>query len=400
MKVGVDLTNLSPEYSGGVATFSFGLVKGLSKLSSEILVFSTHENYTFLKTQFTNYSVKVVPVNLGRMRPLFFKIFRLIAAVVKNYKLIKFLDSIIPSKVSRDIENSVDVLLAPTVTLLFPAIRIPTILCIHDIQQEFYPQNFSLKIRMARWVSYRVSCWSASLVQASSLYIKDCLLSKFQFMHPDNIFVAFEGVDFQAFKGKSINEDLEATSSFPKGNFLFYPAQLWPHKNHMMLLDSLAIFRDKNGYEIDCVLTGQDYGSLKDVEYKIKTLALSKIHYLGRVSMERMIWLYSNCAAVLALGAHESSSLAVREGALFGKPIICTAIPPNEEVQELLNVWLTSSSNPDQLEEKFERLFIHHSSKIFEWFAMNKEKVTKFNWDEIAKIYFEKMLYLTSKNYD
>lgn len=400
MKVGVDLTNLSEEYSGGVATFSFGLVKGLSKLSSEILVFSTYENYAFLETQFANYSVKVVPVNLGRARPLFFKTFRLIAAVIKNYKLINFLDGIVPSKISRDIENLVDVLLAPTVTLQFPAIRIPTILCIHDIQQEFYPQNFSLKIRMARWVSYRVSCWSASLVQASSLYIKECLLNKFQFIHPDNIFVAFEGVDFQAFKGKSTNECLEAPSTFPKSKFLFYPAQLWPHKNHMMLLDSLAIFRDKNGYEIDCVLTGQDYGSLKGVEHKIKTLALSKVHYLGRVSMDRMIWLYSNCAAVLALGTHESSSLAVREGALFGKPIICSAIPPNEEVQEFLNVWLTSSSNPDQLEEKFERLFIHHSSKILEWFAMNEEKVKKFNWDEIAKIYFEKMLYLTSKNYD
>lgn len=400
MKVGVDLTNLSAEYSGGVATFSLGLVKGLSKLSSKILVFSTYENYAFLEAQFANYSIKVVPLNLGRTRPLLFKVFRLIAAVIKNYKLINFLDSIIPSKASRDIENSVDVLLAPTVTLQFPAIKIPTILCIHDIQQEFYPQNFSIKILMARWVSYRVSCWSASLVQASSLYIKECLLNKFQFMHPDNIFVAFEGVDFQAFKGKDINKDLEAPASFLKGKFLFYPAQLWPHKNHMMLLDSLAIFRDKNGFEIDCVLTGQDYGFLREVEHKIKNLGLCKVHYLGRVSMDRMIWLYGNCTAVLALGVHESSSLAVREAALFGKPIICSAIPPNEEVQEFLNVWLTSSSNPGQLEEKFERLFIDNSSEILEWFALNEEKVKKFNWDEIAKIYFEKMLYLTSKNYD
>ncbi|MFZ8477744.1 hypothetical protein ACO1MN_15895, partial [Staphylococcus aureus] len=82
-------------------------------------------------------------------------------------------------------------------TLPFPAARVPGILCIHDIQQEFHPEYFSLRESAARWGSYRLSCWAAFAVQASSQFVKDCLLEKFRFLAADKIFVAPEGVDFQ-----------------------------------------------------------------------------------------------------------------------------------------------------------------------------------------------------------
>src|SRR4029077_18856027 len=50
-----------------------------------------------------------------------------------------------------------------------------------------------------------------------------------------------------------------------QGDFLFYPAQLWPHKNHVNLFAALKLLKDQ-GRMISLVLTGADHGNRAHLE--------------------------------------------------------------------------------------------------------------------------------------
>src|SRR5207253_1351991 len=58
-----------------------------------------------------------------------------------------------------------------------------------------------------------------------------------------------------AFDGNAIREKYGI-----KGEFLFYPAQFWAHKNHVNLLHALRLLHDEHSLELRLVLTGSDQG--------------------------------------------------------------------------------------------------------------------------------------------
>jgi glycosyltransferase involved in cell wall biosynthesis len=284
------------------------------------------------------------------------------------------------------IEQFVDVLIVPTAKLNFFGLKTPSILCVHDIQHEYHPELFTFAKRVIRWGAYRASCWKATAVQASSMYIRNCLLEKFTFLDPRKIFLAPEGVDLNDFSTASPVERPPAIGELRAESFVFYPAQLWPHKNHLLLVDALAIFRDRTGVELPCVLTGYDYGHWQRVQERAGEHGLKHVYFLGRVRFPEMLWLYRNCRGVLALGFHESSSLPVREGAVFGKPLICANIPPNVETRQFLHLRLFDKDNAVDLANALSEL-LDPGSALSRDSCENANIVKIFDWASIAETY-------------
>jgi glycosyltransferase involved in cell wall biosynthesis len=400
MRIGIDLIGINPLYSGGVSTFSIGLAKGLaraSKKSDSITVFISEINENHLKSVLHDVPVKFVKIKTLRARGWVLNFLLLISWITRNFKILFYFDKYFRSSESIEMEREVDIIIIPTTTLTFFALRVPTILCPHDIQQEYYPEFFTKKERIYRWVAYRLSCWAATSIQVSSLYIKNCIIEKFEFIHPNKIFIAYEGVDLEAFNSEKKVENTELSKLINNEFFAFYPAQIWPHKNHMLLLSSLVNFRDKHGFEMLCILTGQDYGYWSTLLKKIKDLKLKKIIYLGKVDFENVIWLYQNCGVVLALGLHESSSLPLREGAVFGKQLICTNIPPNVEIQNLLSLRLVDCIDSKELSVELDNVLMRNK-EIIAREQNNMNCMNVFDWNEIAQIYLNESSKILSKN--
>ena len=388
MRIGIDLTKLDRDYVGGVATFADGLTNGLirsSSASDEIVVFGTSKNEKDLLARFSAPRVSVVKLYEWRGHRYLTGLLSYAGLAFGTFKFPYFYDRLFRSTVSGKIDCLVDFLIVPTTTLGLTSCRAPTILCVHDIQQEFHPEYFSLRERLSRWGRYRLSCWAASAVQASSHFVKNCLLEKFKFLSPEKIFVSAEGVDFSKFRLGADRQPPQMAEAIDPKNFLFYPAQLWPHKNHLLLIEALALFRDRNGYEISCILTGEDCGMGVAIAAEISRKKLSKIRYLGKVPFLELLWLYHHCRAVLALGLHESSSLPLREGAVFGKPLICSDIAPNKELAETLFLMMFSSRDAMNLTKSIELL--NSDDDGFRKSKANEEAVKCFNWDRIAKDY-------------
>jgi glycosyltransferase involved in cell wall biosynthesis len=389
MKIGIDLTKFDASYSGGVASFALGLTHGLinSAASSDcIVLLATRRNRDDLTLRFKRDNVSVVEVDDGVRHRYVIALLGYLGFVCNIFKLPYWYERAFRSDYAKKIESAIDVLIAPMTTLSLPSGRVPSILCVHDIQHEYHPDYFSFRERAARWGSYRLSCWAASAVQASSQFVKDCLLEKFQFLPAGKIFIAPEGVDFEAFNPEAPMERPPAEVDIEPGSFLFYPAQLWPHKNHLLLVDALVAFRARNGHEMPCLLTGQDCGMLEPIVAAISRSGLSKVRYLGKVPFPELLWLYANCRAVLALGLHESSSLPLREGAVFGKPLICSDIPPNRELRNDLFVLPFACRSAADLSAKFDVL-ASADAVLADRSMENKDSVRRFNWETIASQY-------------
>jgi len=389
VKLGVDLTRFDASYSGGVSTFALGLTHGLISAiprSDRVVLLATSRNSKDLARRFEADDVSVVEIEEAGHHRFVLSLLGYLGFVFWTFKLPYCYNHLFRSNVAARIESAIDVLIAPMTTLSLPSGRVPSILCVHDIQHEYHPEHFSFRERASRWGAYRLSCWAASAIQASSQFVKDCLLERFRFLPADKIFIAPEGVDFESFNPQAPMEPSPMAADFVPNSFLFYPAQLWPHKNHLLLVEALAAFRDSHGYEMPCLLTGQDCGMLEPITAAIKRSGLSQVRYLGKVPFTQLLWLYANCRAVLALGLHESSSLPLREGAVFGKPLICSDIPPNEELARDLFLLPFSCQSSIDLSKRFDEL-ISFELLLYEKSMQNKSKVCRFNWEAIASKY-------------
>ena len=389
MRIGIDYCGYNPKYPGGLHNFSLGLTKGLLNSvghADSIVIIASSNNESAVKALLANLPVTFITVSIGKWTRYINWALWVFAWAIRKFKLRFWWDRYFRSRTMKFIDESVDVVIIPTAVLNFHALKTPSILCVHDIQQEYHPEFFPLAKRIIRWGSYRASCWRAAAIQASSKYISDCLIEKFAFIEPAKVFIAHEGVDFGEFSLTPQGERPEGLGDLGVDGFVFYPAQLWPHKNHLLLIDALAMFRDKTGFELPCVLTGYDYGHWRMVQDRIGEHELKCVYYLGRVSHSQMLWLYGNCRAVLALGLHESSSLPVREGAVFGKPLICVSIAPNIETQEFLRLRLVDKDNPIDLAGAFTEL-VEDGENRFADSAENAHLVKVFDWTCVARIY-------------
>ena len=75
--------------------------------------------------------------------------------------------------------------------------------------------------------------------------------------------------------------------------YLFYPSNFWPHKNHVYILDTLQILKDQYNIKINAVFTGMDKGNLSHIKsYSKKKNIYEQIHIYGFVNENELINIY------------------------------------------------------------------------------------------------------------
>jgi glycosyltransferase involved in cell wall biosynthesis len=114
--------------------------------------------------------------------------------------------------------------------------------------------------------------------------------------------------------------------------FLFYPAQYWPHKNHVTLLKSLKYLKDEYQLTMDLVCTGNDKGNKKYIENYTKNLGLEKqVKILGFVSDRELAVFYKQAFALSFLSLFGPDNLPPLEAFTLGCPVIASRIEGVEE---------------------------------------------------------------------
>lgn len=105
--------------------------------------------------------------------------------------------------------------------------------------------------------------------------------------------------------------------------YLFYPAQFWPHKNHITLIDTLALLRT-SGRALKLVFSGSDKGNRAYVESYVAQRGLTDgVVFAGFVEEAVLQQLYLNAFATVFASLMGPDNLPPLEAMALGCPVVC-----------------------------------------------------------------------------
>jgi glycosyltransferase involved in cell wall biosynthesis len=114
--------------------------------------------------------------------------------------------------------------------------------------------------------------------------------------------------------------------------YLFYPAQFWPHKNHVRIVQALGLLKEEHGVEIEVVFCGSHTGEIRERTFR-EVMSLScrlglekDIHYLGYVPDQDMSGIYAGAVALVMPTFFGPTNIPILEAWAFGCPVLSSDI--------------------------------------------------------------------------
>jgi len=110
--------------------------------------------------------------------------------------------------------------------------------------------------------------------------------------------------------------------------YFFYPAQFWPHKNHLRIVQALAWMSRERGIEAHVVFGGSHGGSIRtqtfgDVIAEVhRSRIADRVHYIGYVPNEDMAGLYAEARGLVMPTFFGPTNIPVVEAWMFGCPVL------------------------------------------------------------------------------
>ena len=109
--------------------------------------------------------------------------------------------------------------------------------------------------------------------------------------------------------------------------YIFYPAQFWPHKNHVNLILALKWLKEQRGLEILLVFCGSDKGNLSFIKRFVEQQGMAdQVRFLGFVSKEELVALYRQAMALTFVTYFGPDNIPPLEAFALGCPVIASAV--------------------------------------------------------------------------
>ena len=264
---------------------------------------------------------------------------------------------------------------------------VPSIYHPHDLQHVHLPEFFSETERQRRDLWYRALCDQAAVVTVTSKWGKRDLVDSFG-MPADKIFViplapalgAYEPVD-------SVASDAILAELGVSGPFAFYPAQTWPHKNHIRLIEAIARLRAE-GVDASLVCSGRKNEHFAQIERTIEALGVGDaVRFVDFVEPAQLQVLYSRARCVMMPTLFEAAGGfgPIAEAFSVGTAVACsnvTSLPEQVGDAALLFDPLSVEAIADVLE----RLWTDDSLRT-ELAARGHERIRAYSWDRVARTF-------------
>jgi glycosyltransferase involved in cell wall biosynthesis len=200
-----------------------------------------------------------------------------------------------------------------------PRVSLATVVNLHDVQHHDYPEHFSRAQLVWRRITYDDAARRSSLTLTLSQHARAKIIEHVG-IEPDRVVAIGLAVDHARFRTEPAADEEErlAGLGLPK-RFLFYPASLWPHKNHTRLIESLARVADR---DIHLVLSGATFKRLAPLITAAEANGVGdRVHHLGFITEPALPAVYRRAIALVFPSTYEGFGTPPIEAMACGCPV-------------------------------------------------------------------------------
>lgn len=204
---------------------------------------------------------------------------------------------------------------------LLPKVNIPTIMTVHDLIFERYPQHHKITNRAFLRMGMPLFVRAATHIIAVSRHTANDLTSLYD-VPTTKMTVIYEGVDdeFQPASAEQI-ATIRARYSADRP-FLLMVGTLEPRKNHLLSLKALAQLKAK-GYPHRLLIAGGKGWLFEPIAAEVNAMGLTNdVIFTGYVPGEDLPGLYSAATCLLLPSQYEGFGLPLLEAMACGAPVV------------------------------------------------------------------------------
>lgn len=231
-------------------------------------------------------------------------------------------------------DHGIELLIFPAPDRLVFEAGLPAVMAIHDLQHRLQPE-FPEVSRGGQWEVREFLYRNAA--DRALLLLVDSEVGKEDVMRFYGSYGATEDrievLPFIPSPGLRLDIDQEearavvARYGLPE-RFLVYPAQFWPHKNHLRLVEALA----RLPRDVHLVLCGARSGRLRQQTFKAvfrrahELEVANRIHYLGYVTDLELSALYDRAVALIFPTFFGPTNIPIVEAWNYGLPVVTSRV--------------------------------------------------------------------------
>ncbi|MCE1225457.1 MAG: glycosyltransferase family 4 protein [Geobacteraceae bacterium] len=216
-------------------------------------------------------------------------------------------------------------------SLLTPGAACPSVVTIHDLQHEFFPEFFSPWVVRKKRREYRRAAEGAAGIITISNHVRRTLLECYGLPSEKVTTVYLASSPLFSRQGDPEQDRLQLRRYGVERPFIFYPAATWPHKNHATLLAAFRLLRDATGFDGDLVLSGIAKQGHTTVQQEIERLKLADcVRMIGYFPMQDLPAFYRRAELLAFPSLFEGFGLPLLEAMACGCPVVCadaTSLP-------------------------------------------------------------------------
>lgn len=289
-------------------------------------------------------------------------------------------------------KTNINLLIYPTPFTYGFSYKIPYIVFIPSLMHHYYPNfpEFGIKQRITRDAVYGYYAKNSIFNVVDSEQGAEDIFKFLGISKEKSRIIPFVPAGYiykyKDMDNKSIEEML-AEYNLPE-KFLFYPAQLWYHKNHSRLLEAISLIKQNYQIKIPLVLVGSAKGHYEKRYNRIQTLIQKlnldgQIRHLGYVSAKTIVALYRKATALIFPSLFGPTDIPCLEAMVLGTPVVCSnlfEIPKQVGEAGLF-------FNPFKVEEMAEKIYeIWTSEELRQQLIKNgKERTRNLTLENYAK---------------
>ena len=262
---------------------------------------------------------------------------------------------------------------------------LPSIYNPQDLQHLHLPESFTAKDRRWRDLAYPFFCAQAKAVVALTRWGKQDLVKMLD-LDPDKIYVIGGAslVSHLGSPGYEALRNVQRRYSLPEA-FALFPATAWRHKNHLRLVDALAILKRK-GVRIDVVCTGAVSEFQGVIVERMRSLGVAdQIRFLGFVPEQELASLYHLARLLIFPSLFEGFGLPLVEAFEAGLPVACSNSSALPEVAGNCAL-LFNPSDPEEMSEAMLRLWKDDDLRS-DLVRRGRSRVAGQTWERVARNY-------------